>query len=177
MIHQLTGKLTDITVSHKHETHKTTVNIYDYVEIDGTKYGNMQIPDVINRHLIDGIGKEFTLDYMEVMERSTPKRTVLGVKTKDGKFDHVSDIEMRPALTAMKVIYGLNMFTYSIFWTIFGGIIALVTYFMTRSTNTAYMVLILGYIVVIALTTVANMNRMGPIKEALAYIDERKNIV
>ncbi|MBH0061825.1 hypothetical protein I6E85_11715 [Pseudoalteromonas sp. NZS71] len=177
MIHQLTGKLTDITESFTEKTHKTTVNIYDYLEFDGIKYGNMQVPDVINRHLVKGVGEQFTIDYMEVMERSTPKRTIIGVKTQDGKFDHISDIEMKPALTAMKALFALNMFTYSIFWTIFGGIIALVTYFMTKSSNTAYMVLFLGYIVVIALTTVANMNRMGPIKEALAYIDEKKDIV
>ena len=97
MIKQRKGKLTDATESHREVTHRTTVNIYDYLEIDGVKYGNMQLPDVINRHIMHGVGEEFTFDYIEVKERSL-KRTVVGITTESGKFDHISDNWIRKAL-------------------------------------------------------------------------------
>ncbi|MBH0017881.1 hypothetical protein [Pseudoalteromonas sp. NGC95] len=177
MIHQLKGKLTDITASHREETDKTTVNIYDYLEIDGVKYGNMQVPEVINRHLVHGVGQEFTIDYMEVKERSIPKRTIVGITTEGGKFDHISDIELKPAITAMKAMFTMQLISFSLLWIIVGGIGSLITYFMTRSEAAGYLVFIVGFIAVITLISMANLKALGPVQEALEYVKKRKKII
>ncbi|MBH0018282.1 hypothetical protein I6F43_16050 [Pseudoalteromonas sp. NZS71_1] len=177
MIQQLKGKLTDITESHRQVTDKTTLNVYDYLEIDGVKYGNMQVPDVINRHLVHGIGEEFTFDYIELKERSTLKRTILGITTEAGKFDHISDVEIKPALTAMKVVFTMQLISFSLLWIIVGGVGSLITYFMTKSEDAGYLLFIGGFIGITTLAIRSNNKRLAPLHKVLEYVKERKQII
>lgn len=174
---KIKGKLTDITESHHKLTHKTTVNIYEYLEIDGVKYGNMQVPDVINRHIVNGVGKYFEFDCLEVKTFNTQKRTIVGVKTEDGKFDHISDAELKPALTAIKAIFALYMGSFSLVWVIVGAILSLLTLHYTKSEFAAWSVFAAGFVVIFMIFNKLKKKAVSPIKAALDYVKEHKTIV
>ncbi|ASM56301.1 hypothetical protein PNIG_p0018 (plasmid) [Pseudoalteromonas nigrifaciens] len=171
---KLKGKLTDITVSHTFKTNKTTLNIYDYLEIDSVRYGNVQVPDVINRHLVDGVGKEFELDYLEVKDGKNLKRTIVGITTENGKYDHIPDIELKGDLTAISTLYNIRTFMYFMIWFIVGGLLSLYLNFKTKSDVAAYALLIVGFIVIFIFSTKEKKRKVVPIKEILEYVKQRK---
>jgi hypothetical protein len=97
-----------------------TKHEYDYIEIDGRRWGNVALSGSVNAKLTQSIGKKVTFHYIEDKKGGALQRIVAGIEGDDGVIEPILLDESKPVYNQMKLVHYLYLKVYFGLWALIG---------------------------------------------------------
>lgn len=167
----LDGLSSSVVTSDGSRSASLAVNVseFEYITIDGQRWGGMATDGAVCDHLENAIGKHVTVYYTEKKVGSLTKRLMVGIEVDNGGIESISTGVLEPSYKGIRLIWSSYTFVAFLFWTFIGGFISVAVAHFSNSNFFGFLL----YFGVSALIIFGSIklfkSRMGHVKEAVAF--------
>lgn len=167
----LDGLSSSVVTSDGSRSASLAVNVseFEYITIDGQRWGGMSTDGAVCDHLERAVGKPVTIYYTEKKVGSINKRLMVGIDVENSGIESISTGVLEPSYKGVRLLWIVYTVLALILWGGFGGLISVGLSLFLKSSFLGFLIYFGGSALIIFGSVKLFKGRMAHIKDAVAF--------